>query len=1137
MVDNSSLARPKNYLAFDLAKILEKMDLDTFDLFCRLFQAKTHQSSPQASLSKIEELAQKAERERLDNEVDLKSALFGADGGISLLEEIGRGLRGVSGRPTEADRLRQIFDHSLYFVFRLLFLAYLEDRYPEDLALAKNYQSRSLKKISGELSPNSQSYAAWQTLSHLFNDLGQGELAPELYPLVGSLFDPAKTPLLSRKPVLSDTALHRLFQRLFLFKKGPKTSPRDFSFLTPDLLGTVYESALDFEFRVADKDLVYAAINDGQKKTEGYYYFDDIKDQIKNDKSIIKKYNAGALYLVNSRNSRKVSGSYYTPDFLAKPLIERGLAIQMSGPFQNATLMGLKLLDCSCGGGRLLLIALNGLTSQAQERLGRDAELTEALAKELEAIAASRQKLGLKPINPVVDELAALKRLLLKRAIYGVDISPFAVELTRLALLEDTFVFGAPPIFIERRVKVGNSLMGSALESVLALAGQDNSSLDHVSRLNALKSQIISLSFLNDTTVEEVDNLKATYRDQILPKAEIINNSLNFLLYLDILKAQKLYSKTARFNLMRAFLSQSDPMAAEELASQIQSAERYRANFLFFNWEIEFPEVFSDRNFHGPGFHLIVGNPPWDKTKFEDPLFFSQYQPNYRTLSNSQKSEIATALMLQPDIQNKYIEESDAIELNNLCLKARFPLSQGAGDNNLFRFFVERALSLLAPGGGLSYILPTALLTDEGSKELRKTIFKKHRLLRFDGFENRLSFFPNVHPRFKFGLFQIEKVIDPQQVAQVRFMLTDPRALETDEGYFPYSLADVQASSPKSWAYLEMPGGERNLRILIKLGSQFPTLEPRWLDFRRELDATVDKKIFKESQKPGFIPLYKGETIWHYQALAKPPKYWLDPVEFDAYLLSAGIKRLKHDLKVRLGGDEEFPRAFETGSDCPEFQLELSANQTLHDRVVPERKFLRLAFRAIASDTNERTLISALVPRNIGAQNSLWISIPGVYFLNAAKMTIEYEAKSLAKLLLTQALFNSLVVDWILRASVAMNVNKTFIERLPLPQPKEKELTANPDYAGLIRDSARLSLYRHPGFLNDFKEILKLERAEPLNSLEAFENLQAEVDVQVARLYGLDAADMARILADFKVLKSKNPRYHALVLAKCQETL
>lgn len=106
-------------------------------------------------------------------------------------------------------------------------------------------------------------------------------------------------------------------------------------------------------------------------------------------------------------------------------------------------------------------------------------------------------------------------------------------------------------------------------------------------------------------------------------------------------------------------------------------------------------------------------------------------------------------------IKAAYEEAQAGAEVANNYFKAAFPLNKGAGDGNLFRFFVERNLGLLAEGGCLNYVLPSALMFEEGSMALRKNIFTHCHMPFFHSFENNKGIFPDVHRSYKFALMQI----------------------------------------------------------------------------------------------------------------------------------------------------------------------------------------------------------------------------------------------------------------------------------------------------------------------------------------------------------------------------------------------
>ncbi|MDR0549191.1 MAG: hypothetical protein LBI10_07265 [Deltaproteobacteria bacterium] len=1068
--DDSLTIKPESRPLFFLDQILAQKDLAAFRLFVGFFAASSHVEFP-ARPAKIKVLSQKNQKRLQEIETDLLDQLVGLNVKTAILTEIGQILsltKGDFGPPSP----RETFENSLRFILRLFFIACFEAKYPDAYRLA-GLSSLSLKDLVLTNWPDPQGFEAFWALKKLFQAFDPQSSALGFTPYALDLFTEEKSPKLADPSLFPNASLSRLLKRLLTRPQDGAQHLGDFSYFSLNLIGRIYERLLDFEFRLVPFDLPTLTLTTDQNPPPDYPQ--------------------GQLRLMAARFDRKSGGGYYTPLSLAWPLVRRGLASRLNGSPPLGSLLDLTVLDCASGAGQLILLALEALASLALDRLETDAPLRRAFDQEIAALTAHRQ--NLKPdLTEPLNEFTVLKRLLLKN-LYAVDVDPFAILLTKGALWLETFVYLASPALIEPRVLAGDSLLGTSSE-----LDWKNDQTYLFSRkiemdLKKLAQERALLFKDNDHNPAGERTLRAKFQTEIRPLAE----SLTTLIDQDFAKGPGL--KNAAL-----------------------------INLKYFHWPVAFPEIFDSTRPGGPGFSLIVGNPPWDKVKFEDPLFFAQSREDYRILSVAEKKRVAQEILADPQNQEKYQKEKARVESYKATLKAHYPCSQRAGDLNLFRFFVERALSLLAKGGVLSYLLPLAILTDDGSAAIRRHILQNYRLSRVDGFENKGGVFPEVHDRYKYGLILIENGPDLKGQTLTRFMLTDPKDLESDQGLFPYPKAVVEATSPERWAYFETKGGLNDLLILQKLYALFPPLDPIWLDFRRELDATFDKKIFYEAKKPGFLPLYKGETIWLYQAPAAPVRYYLDPVEFDQYLASTALARLKNDLKSQLARVGTEPRA-------QDLTLLLGTDQDLIKFLVPERTKRRLAFRAIASDTNERTLISAILPPNVGAQNSLWLSIPGRYRLNLAQRTVEYAAVSLKRLLFVQALFNSLVVDWLLRASVAMNVNKTFISRLPLPQPTDLDLETDPTLAEIVADSALLSLFRQPDLRPLLVEMADLDlKASPATTAD-FEGKMALLDLKVARLYQVSKKEMTHVLAGFKVLKAKKPHYWELIQDLSQTTL
>ena len=1131
LVDNRAVSSEKRYLRVALADILRDNAYDAFGIFAHLFARSTYVPDLVEKKTAFDKIAQAEASVRLAVEADLRSVIYGTDGRDSLFERIGAALFNVTGKDASPKNLHDVFRDSLYLVFRLLFIAYFEDRYGERLE-KHPYYALSLRELHRGMSRESGSFLGWDRLQTLFTTLNDGNANLGIPLLNGGLFDKSKATLLNKGRVLDGAALAAILDDLFLFRaEGDQRSllQRDFRSLSVTHLGAIYEGLLEFEFRVAEEDLAYISytLKDKGKLKDFEGYFDGYDEaqltrlgaKIHTRRDLRK----GEFYLVSRQNSRKASGSYYTPSSLSLPLVRRAIDYHLRKP---GSVLDLRILDNACGSGHLLVEALNYLTLKALARLEADTALAEGLKKEKARIAKTQADLaalsGAEPLE--VDEADIVKRLLLKTVIYGVDIQPFAVELAHLSLWIDSFVFGTPLSFIEHHIKSGNSLIGATKKNFNAFLTEGGAfglfTADLNDKFTQLHKVCVQLNSIQDTTREDIERSKNLYRSQISPILHEMN------LYLNLVNMRDMMAHEGKKKESQAMTSGDcgdviDRLVAGNNNALLVQIGQYQSRYGFFNWEVEFPEAFAGKE---RGFHIIIGNPPWDKTEFTDPDFFAQYRSDYRSLPNSQKKRLQTDLMDKPHIREAYEEQKTRRAIVNEYYKEHAVACRG-GKGDTSRFFVDKNLRLLTPGGTLNYVLPTGILTEDGSADLRKHIFGEYSIMAFDGFENRQKLFPDVDTRYKFGLLQIARLQNPHQQAMTRFMLLDPDALQDSDGAFAYGLDDVQATSPEHMAYMEVRHGRADLDILARVYAAFPPLASSWLDFRVEMNATLDKKVFLESKAADSLPLYKGEMIWQYDSLFARPEYWLDPTAFDAHLRQREISRMIDDV---------FPVLVATGKRSREqailAALNLADRAELEQFVRPDRIFYRLAFRDIARDTDERTLIAALLPPQLGAQHTLWMSIPKHYRFDTATRTVGVEETPLMRLLFAQALFNSLTVDWILRFSSAIHVTKSLLTRLPLPQPDDAELRDNPVYAELCRNSLLLSLCRNREGFKPLQELFGLAENDVPATPKQADMLRIRNDHLVARFYGVSQAEFAHMLSSFVVLQKKLPEYAKAVV-------
>ena len=195
--------------------------------------------------------------------------------------------------------------------------------------------------------------------------------------------------------------------------------------------------------------------------------------------------------------ARKGSGSYYTPDDLVgliiketvEPLVRSRMdafAVRVSelatshlpedrriGQLKRADpaekLLELKICDPAMGSGHFLVNLVDHLADRVITAMG-EAEasvddyispLTERIDVIRNTIIGNAEDRGWTIDATQLDDRHIVRRMVLKRCVYGVDKNPMAVELAKVALWLHTFTVGAPLSFLDHHLRCGDSLFGA----------------------------------------------------------------------------------------------------------------------------------------------------------------------------------------------------------------------------------------------------------------------------------------------------------------------------------------------------------------------------------------------------------------------------------------------------------------------------------------------------------------------------------------------------------------------------------------------------------------------------------------------------------------------------------------------------
>ncbi|MFM8272078.1 MAG: hypothetical protein ACKODX_07045, partial [Gemmata sp.] len=206
------------------------------------------------------------------------------------------------------------------------------------------------------------------------------------------------------------------------------------------------------------------------------------------DRLIKRVVATGEFYLVRGGNTRKGTGTFYTRPQLAVPTAHRTLEPLCYDKAEDGTLtpkrpeviLGLKVCDPACGSASFLVAALHYLTEALYRSLCYHCKLDDPAESKKVTLPYGRPREGkadeeLVPFPPddpqrgegFADRVKALlRRHVVERCIYGVDINPLAVEFARVSLWVETLDPELPFSFLDHKVKVGNALVGCWLDRV-----------------------------------------------------------------------------------------------------------------------------------------------------------------------------------------------------------------------------------------------------------------------------------------------------------------------------------------------------------------------------------------------------------------------------------------------------------------------------------------------------------------------------------------------------------------------------------------------------------------------------------------------------------------------------------------------
>ena len=1124
-----------------------------------------------------------AEGRRWESQVaqNLSELVFGR-----VFRDLVRGLAAADAkRPASPDAayFADVRQAALILLYRLLFVLYAEDRNLLPVR-SKKYDDYALltmrEKIAGQID-GSDTFSAtqtrlWNDLKQLFHAIDKGDPALEVPPYNGGLFDPKNAELLDRA-ALPDATFAPILDALSRLDQDGQRVLINYRDLSVQQLGSIYERLLEYDVAIVD----------------------------------------GAIAVVPNVFARKGSGSYYTPDELVSLIIARTvgpLLDERRAAFREAAdrlakdkrpknqrlkdlvpldpamrILDLKICDPAMGSGHFLVALVDYLADRVLQAMTdarvavswADADapyvspLGEALAKIRKQIRAHALEGGWAVAENQLDDRLLVRRMILKRCVYGVDRNPMAVELAKVALWLHTFTVGAPLSFLDHHLRCGNSLFGELVRPVEDEI-QKRGALFLLHPLRRAKESAASMAQierLTDADLAEVKSSASTFAEVEASTAPLASflSFVHALRWLDrkdatskkavdafyaasygdpIQIAQGLVAPQApREKQQDSFLELAKPEQTKLLKAPVASGGEIFRTFVqilagaralaaeerFLHWQVAFPGVWDqwESTEPGGGFDAVIGNPPWDRMKLQEVEWFAARRPQIALAQRAadRKKMIAALEKSDDPLWHDYRRAATRAEAAARVARAngQFPLLSG-GDTNLYSLFVERGLALLKSDGIMGLLTPSGIASDKGASAFFRSVSTSGRLGALLEFENRrphdASFFPDVDSRFKFLALVAGAKTRTFASAQCGFYLSSAADLGDPERCFALSPADFKAVNPNTGT-APVFRTRRDATLTTAIYARLPVLIDRSgsepvaaypVEYATMFHMTNDSHLFRtaaELEKDGFYKVAGG-------------RFKKAALEFQPLMAGRSIHQFDHRFASIETNEENLHNSALSGhrSDSekanPDFvptpQYWVDTTEVKWADPLP----WGIAFRDIARATDVRTMIATLVPK-APCGNKLPLILPDEPKGSAATEIARTQKTYRSAAPLLVANLNALALDYVARQKLhSTSFNWYIVEQLPVvPETGYSKKFGRKTAREIVRDLV-LKLTYVSNDMAPFAKDMGFEGKPFAWDPAARRHARAKLDALYFHLYGIAEDDIRYVLGTFPIVRRED---------------
>jgi hypothetical protein len=490
-------------------------------------------------------------------------------------------------------------------------------------------------------------------------------------------------------------------------------------------------------------------------------------------------------------------------------------------------------------------------------------------------------------------------------------------------------------------------------------------------------------------------------------------------------------------------------------------------------------------------YDVVLGNPPWEKIRFEDKMFYALYSKgiadnhfkltrtnaiNETELNNAQLAEFSKQFKLEIDKARSSLKKNSFFSFSN------------NGELNTYALFTDAAVKLKTLKGVAGLVLKSAIVTSQINQNLFRHLAKRNMVVAIYDFINRKKIF-NIDSRERFCFLLLGN--SQSENFHVSMNLNDVDDIEKGKSEIELSYDDLMLMNPFT-GMLPNFSTKEEADFLLRVSYDFPFFKHVFenVRFGRIVHLTSHAEFISKKSSDSNIPIYEGKFINQFDG-----KY-------------SGFNGVGDELRYRNKSSSVMLDESKKGTAdyFPESRFFINCKKWLQLSKNHNDEFM-LAWRSLTSATNTRTCIATLLP-----------FIP-------ASQSIQLLTTKQNDLLYLTGLFNSVIFDFILKKKLSgIDLTQSVINQIPVPSNEQIEIKINFNgHKATIKEHISLlvfSLLKNDSRLNSLFENLKLKSQNAY--IESRFEATRKIDLLFMSLYKLDGSELELVLSAFSKQYSKN---------------